>query len=169
MSSGSACHSQSHNSAADNPECLSGGSQILARGRMPALPAVLVLLLIRVTLEAEIDETADQFRVGQTSRGPEFGVHADGGESGHGIDLVQINFAVLGVHEEVHASEARTINRFEGSDGQLANLPGLRFAELGGNEQLGAFVEVLGVVVVKFLGRYDLARKGCFWSVITED
>src|SRR3954447_26855867 len=118
MSFGSACRSQSHNSAAENPGCLSAGSQILARGRMPLLPAVLILLLILVTLAAEIDEAADQIRVGPTSRGPEFRVHADGGESGHGIDLVEIDLPVLGIHEEVHASEPRTINLFEGSDSQ---------------------------------------------------
>src|SRR5690348_18493083 len=105
---GSACHSQSHNSAADNPECLSGGSQILARGRMPALPAVLVLLLIRVTLEAEIDETAYHFRVGQTSRGPEFRVLADGGESGHGIDLGICGLSFVGTDLEGQATMPRT-------------------------------------------------------------
>ena len=46
----------------------------------------------------------------------------------------------------------------KGCDGQLLDFFGFGFAQLGGNDQLRAFIEILGGVVVEFFARDDLAR-----------
>ena len=69
--------------------------------------------------------------VGDAGGLPEFGVHADAGEAGHGVDFVEIDagglacpFWLSGLHEEVDAGEAGAVAGAEGGDGHLADLFG---------------------------------------------
>src|SRR5437660_8876210 len=57
--------------------------------------AVLIALLVFVTLDPELDQTVNQFAIRQSSRCPQFRIHADRGEAGHGVDLVDVDLARL--------------------------------------------------------------------------
>ncbi len=72
-----------------------------ARGRghhHGTLSAVLVFLLLRVPLQPQFNQLLNQPRIFQPRRRPHLGIHADRCESGHGIDLVQVNLARFGIH-----------------------------------------------------------------------
>jgi len=89
-------------------------------------------LLFAMALNSESDESVDELRVGKAGGFPEFGVHADAGEAGHGVDFVEVNaggfgfFAFLwlagGLHEEVDAGEPGAVTGAEGGDGHVADL-----------------------------------------------
>ncbi len=57
--------------------------------------AVLIFLLVFVPFNSELDQAVDQIRVRQPGCRPQLGIHADRGESRHGIDLVQVNLSRL--------------------------------------------------------------------------
>ena len=52
-----------------------------------------VALLLGVAFHTKLDETVEQLRIGDTTGLPELRIHADLGEAGHGVDLVQIELA----------------------------------------------------------------------------
>ena len=54
---------------------LQGGAQVLALG---------------VAFQCQLDEAVDEFAVADAAGLPQFGVHADGGEAGKGVDLVEV-------------------------------------------------------------------------------
>lgn len=92
-------------------------------------PAVLIFLLIGVALDAELNQTVDQIGVVQSRCAPQLGIHADGSESRHGVDFVQINFSVLPrLHQEVDAGEAGAVNRLERLHGKFLKLLCFSFA-----------------------------------------
>jgi len=83
-----------------------------------------VALAIFVAFDGQLDQAVQQLRVGQATGFPELGVHADFGEAGHGIDLVDVDFACLFLKKEVYTREAAEVERGEGEDGLAANLFG---------------------------------------------
>ena len=88
-------------------------------------------MLFAVAIDGEGDEAVYQLFVGEAGGLPEFGVHADAGEAGHGVDFIEVDagrFALPffgfggGFHKEVDAGEASAVAGAEGGDGHLANL-----------------------------------------------
>jgi hypothetical protein len=61
-------------------------------------PAVLIAFFLRVAIESQLNQAADEFRIAYAGGRPQLGIHADRSESRHGIDFVQIYFARLGIH-----------------------------------------------------------------------
>src|SRR3990170_7387110 len=61
------------------------------------------LLLVAMTFDRQRDETIEQRRVVHAARRPQLGVHADRGEAGKGVDLVQIERARGACEQKVHA------------------------------------------------------------------
>src|ERR687886_1020287 len=53
--------------------------------------ARLVARAVGEALEAQLGDAADQLGVRHPAGFPEFGEHADAGEPGHGVDLVQVH------------------------------------------------------------------------------
>src|SRR6476646_5980393 len=70
-----------------------------------SLPAVLVALLIFVALNPQLYKPLNQIWVFQSTRRPHLGIHADGGEPRHGVDLVQIDLSRFGIHQEIDAGK----------------------------------------------------------------
>ena len=137
------------------------------------------LLLFAVAFSGEGDEAIDELFVGYAGRLPEFGVHANAGEAGHGVDFVEVDaggfgFSVLSgfdgwLHEEVDAGEASTVAGAEGGEGHFADLPGLGFGELGGDDGDACVGVVLGVVVVELGAGDDFSYDGGNGGVVAED
>src|ERR1039457_3426662 len=63
-------------------------------------PPVLVLLLLRVPLQAQLNQPFNQLRILEPRCRPQLGIHADGSKSGHGVDFVQIDFPRLWIHQK---------------------------------------------------------------------
>src|SRR5690606_19488446 len=76
-------------------EGLSGGAVVRGRERRDAQ-----CLLLGVPLERERDQAIDERRVVQPGRAPQLGVHADRGEPGHRVDLVEPHGARRAVDEK---------------------------------------------------------------------
>src|SRR5215471_18242943 len=53
------------------------------------------LLLFLVALDGELDKAVDELFVGEAGGFPEFWVHADGGEAGQRVDLVEVDARLL--------------------------------------------------------------------------
>src|SRR5690348_5329661 len=52
--------------------------------------AVIGAVLFGAAFEGQGDESADEVRIGDAGGGPKLGIHADGGESGQRVDLIQV-------------------------------------------------------------------------------
>src|SRR5277367_6536264 len=107
--------------------------------------------------------------VGEAGGLPEFGVHADAGEAGHGVDFVEVNAAGFalpcfgfggGFHEEIDSGESGAVAGAEGRHGHLADLIGLGFGYVGGNDGEAGGGVVFGVVVVELGAGDDFADYG---------
>ena len=75
--------------------------------------------------------------VGQAGGFPEFGVHADAGEAGDGVDFVQVDRAGDLIDKEIDPGHAGTINGLVGLYGHLADLFGRRGGQGCRDEQAG--------------------------------
>src|SRR5688572_21351163 len=53
------------------------------------------LLFFPMPPEGELNELINQPAVGQPGRFPHLRIHADGGEARHGVDLVEVDIAVV--------------------------------------------------------------------------
>src|SRR3954470_2831813 len=74
------------------------------------LHTVGVLFLFMMAIERQLNQPRYQFRIRDTGGGPQFGIHADGSEAGHGIDLVHVDaLRLAGIHQEIHARKAGTV------------------------------------------------------------
>src|ERR1019366_4123563 len=98
-----------------------------------------------MSIEGELDESVQQFGVRDATCIPQFGIHTDGGKSRNGIDLVKEDFAVRAVEQEIHSSHARTVDGPETANRHILYLPGLARRELGRDNELRAFLDVLGL------------------------
>jgi hypothetical protein len=136
-------------------------------------------LLFLVAFGGQGDEAIDQLFVGHAGGLPELGVHADAGESGHGVDFVEVDTGGFGLfiflcfdgrlHEEVDAGEAAAVAGAEGGDGHFADLSGLCFGEDRGDDGEAGGGVVLGVVVVELGTGDDLSHDGGNGRVVAED
>lgn len=72
-----------------------------------------------VALEGQLDEFRDKLCVWQAAGFPQFGVHADFGEAGDGVDFVDEQLAV-GRCKHVHAAHAFAAKHLECPHGQVA-------------------------------------------------
>src|SRR5207302_4023799 len=81
--------------------------------------AIAILLFFRMPLDREPNEAVNQIRVSESGGRPQLGIHADGRESGHSIDFIDVNLFALRVHEEVYARQAGAFHGAKGGDGQL--------------------------------------------------
>src|SRR5262249_41617180 len=75
-----------------------------------------------VPLEGQVHELAQQIVVLDPARVPELGEHADGGEAGNGVDLVDVHLPRLALHQEVHARVAARVHGLEAAHAQLLRL-----------------------------------------------
>ena len=62
--------------------------------------------LIGVSFKRKLDEAVDQVRVADSTGLPELWIHADGGESRHGIDLVDQQTIGATLKKEVDPGQA---------------------------------------------------------------
>src|SRR5580700_2983039 len=118
-----------------------------------------------------MDEFVDELFVGEAGGLPELGVHADAGETGHGIDFVEVDargfalpFFGLGgwLHEEVDAGQAGAVAGAEGGDRHFADLVRLGFGDVSGDDGDAGGGVVFGVVVVELSAGNDFAYDGGF-------
>ena len=80
---------------------------------------------------------------------PQLGVHADRGESGDGIDLIDIDVFRRPFQEEVDSGHSLAFEHLKGPQSQLLDPFHLIRPERCGNEQFSAVVQILGPVVVE--------------------
>ncbi len=106
------CHSELPSPRGTEESSVSSGEQVPTT----LLSAVLILLLITMPFHSKLNQPVNQLRIRDTRSRPQLGIHADGCKSRHGIDLVQINLARLGIHEEVHARQTGAVHCAEGRD-----------------------------------------------------
>ena len=90
-------------------------------------------------------------------RGPELRVHADRGEAGDGVHLVDVDRARCAFQQEVDPSHAGAVDRLERRDRQPLDLRGGRSRQIRRDEDLRPVVDVLGLVVVELARRDDFA------------
>src|SRR5690606_1182687 len=135
---------------------------VVTRGRLaPAAPLV--------PLQAQLDQTVDQFRVRQAGGFPQLGEHADVREAGHGVDLIHPDGLRLLVHEKVHAGQPAPVHRLKRGHGHAAHLLRGGLADAGGNNQLGLTRHVFGFVIVKVARGHDFARNGPLGAVVAQN
>src|SRR5262249_55611398 len=108
-------------------------------------------------LEGQLDQTVDELRVRKAGSLPEFGVHADRGETGNGVEFVDVDFSVLAIEEKVATSHSGAVDGEEGAHGIVLKRSDLFFAERGGDHELGALFEIFGGVIVILAVRNDFS------------
>jgi len=121
-----------------------------------------------VLFEGQLDELVDELGEGDAGGFPEFGVHADGSETGNGVHFVEIDFPAVFFEEEIHASHAVEFEGAKGFDRVLLEFFDFHGFEFGGNQKLRAFFEVFGGVVVELAVRDDFAGDGGLRVAIAE-
>src|SRR2546423_1344356 len=104
--------------------------------------------------ECGADQPGDQLRVLQTGRRPHPREHRRRGEARHRVDLVEVHLEVAG-QEEVHAGQAGTVQRGEGTPRVVPDLPADPLRQVGRNVELARVVEVLGLEVVELMIPHD--------------
>src|SRR5215469_3284333 len=81
-----------------------------AGGAGRKLDGVFRACFLVVKFEGELNEFVDQFCVGNAGGFPQLGIHADGGEAGDGVELVEIDLAGLAIEEEIAAGHASSVD-----------------------------------------------------------
>ena len=87
--------------------------------------------MTRVLFQRAGDQTVTERTEGDAAGREELGVHADAGEAGNGVDLVENHGIVRDAQEEVHARKAAPVERGEDAAGGIADFIGfiaLRFS-----------------------------------------
>ena len=112
----------------------------------------------------KFNQLIDQFAEGYAAGFPEFRIHADGSETGNGVDFVQKELAAFFLQEEIHASHSGEFQRPKRVDSESLDFLRLRGLQISGNHQLRAFLEILRGVVVEFAVRHDFAGDGSLGS-----
>src|SRR5512137_2516667 len=87
--------------------------------------------------QRKLDETVDQLGVRHPAGFPEFGIHANAGETGYRVDFIEYHLAGVLFEEEVCACHAGTVNRFIGSRCQLSDIFGSIIRDGSRDEQFG--------------------------------
>src|SRR5215469_2607881 len=80
-----------------------------------------------VHFESQIDQFADQFAEGNSARFPQFWIHADRGEAGDGVRLVQIQLTPFFFEKEVDTSHTGELQRAKGFDCERLDFCDLRW------------------------------------------
>src|SRR5699024_11849711 len=89
------------------------------------------------------DQAVDELGQGGAFVLHQLGVHADGGEAGHGVDLVDEDPAGAPLYEEVAAGQPLAAQGGVSPGGQLLDLVQLFFGQAGGDDGLADAVLVL--------------------------
>src|SRR5690348_15399192 len=96
-------------------------------------------------LHGEFYQAADELGIADAAGLPELRVHADLGEAGDGVDLVDVELA-RGCEEEIHPAHALAVEGLEGLYGKLLHALQGRGIELGGDLQTRTLViQVFGL------------------------
>ena len=119
--------------------------------------------------ERELNQAVEQSRVGQAAGLPQLGIHADGGEAGDGIDLVDENFSTGAIQQKIHPRHSFALAGAEGSYRQLLQAAHLGRRKFGRHAEAGGVFQVLGGVVVEVAGRQHLARQRGAGLLVAED
>src|SRR6266508_2926155 len=122
--------------------------------------------LVVMTLDGELDQAVDQRGVAEPGGRPHLRVAARRGEAGDRVDLVDQH--AIALEKKVDARHARTVDRAEGGDRQLADPPsGLgRHGRRHRDSRLA--LQVLGRIVVPVGVVTDLARERSDRLVVAE-
>src|ERR1700733_14836762 len=147
-----------------------GGS--LLRGSLPLLTIssrVRDLFLFSFSLQRQLDQTGDQVAILHSRSPPQLGVHADRSESRHGVDVVQVEPALLARFEKkVHPRQSGAVAGAESVERHGLHLLALLFCKLGGNDGHRAFAQIFGFVIVKLLARDNLPHHRGLWLIVAQ-
>lgn len=69
------------------------------------------------------------------------------------------------IEQEIDTGQAGAVDGAEGGDCQLANMIGEGGGQGGGDDQIGAFVDIFGIIGVKVTGGADFAGDGIYFSI----
>src|ERR1700722_16155264 len=120
------------------------------------------------TLNRQFYQPADELAVADTAGLPELRVHADLGEAGDCVDLVDIEFSLLG-KEEVHAAHTFAVQGLESPDRHLLHALHRGRIQLRWYLETGPLgVQVFRLVGIELVGRDDLAGDGGLRRLITQ-
>ncbi len=72
-----------------------------------------------VQFEGEFDQAVDKLRVWQAGRLPQLGIHADGSEAGNGVELVDEDFSIRAIQEEIAARHTSSVDGAKGPNGVI--------------------------------------------------
>src|SRR5215217_3860287 len=108
-------------------------------------------------LQRQSDQAVHQLVQRHAAPLPETRVHADGGEAGDGIHLIDVDMVAVAVHEEIAARHAGQIERARRGDRYFLYLGQRAPVDWRRDKKLRVFVDVLGVVVVELIAGNDLA------------
>ena len=122
-----------------------------------------------VLLESQGDEFVEELGEGEAAGFPEFGIHADGSETGDGVHFVEIDFSAVFLEEKIDASHAVEFEGAKGLDGEVLEFFDLGGFQSGGDEELRALLEIFCGVVVELVVGDDFAGDGSLRIVIAED
>ena len=107
-----------------------------------------------------MDEPVDEVCVRNAAGLPEFRVHADLGEAGDGVDLVNDDLSVV-PEKEIHSCHSFAAKDFECLDrGRLDLLNDLGRKFRGNLQDRSVFVQILGLVGIKLVLGNDLSGRG---------
>src|SRR5579863_3872711 len=76
---------------------------------------------LAMVLERQLDQPVDQLRQSHSTRFPHLRVHADRGEPGNRVDLVDENLTQVRPREKIHPRHPAQSQRLEDRHGKLAN------------------------------------------------
>src|SRR5688500_678886 len=106
---------------------------------LPLSNARAQLLLLAMALDGELEKSIDQIGIGEAARFPHLRIHADGGEAGQRVHLVDEQLAGRARHQEVDAREPGAVDGAEGLDGHAPDVGRLLVRERSRDERLRSF------------------------------
>ena len=119
--------------------------------------------------ERQFNQTIDEPGIGESGGFPELRVHADGRETGNGVEFVDENFSGAAFEEEIAACHAGSIDRAKRANRVVLKNADLLSREWGGNHQPRAFFQVLSRVIVELTMRHNLAGNRSANVIIAQD
>src|SRR5207249_10790236 len=125
-----------------------------------------VALFILVSFYSQLNQPVQQLRIGEAARLPKLGIHTDLGKAWQRIDLVDIDAPGLFLQKEIHASQTTEVKGHKRLHRLAAYLLRRSLGDIGGDNHLGFVIDVLGVIVIKFIACDHLASKRGYWLVI---
>ncbi len=117
--------------------------------------------------DTDLHQPVNEIGQRQSRKAPKLGIHGDAGEARQGVDFIHVQRFL--VRQEIDPCHAAPADSRKGSNRRRPHLCGQRLRQIRRQLEIGFVLQVLVLVVVEIVARYDLAYRRGFEGFVAEN